>query len=69
MPFDHQKNVTSFLTKLSLDLNPLFYQHVTQELFETIISKRLAIKEVANTQSTETLTLEEEMWLGTLEDM
>lgn len=51
---------TSFLIKLCLDPDPFFYQHVTQELFETIISKKLAIKEVVNTQSTEGLTMEEE---------
>ena len=50
----------SFLVKLCLDPDPLFYQHVTQELFETIIGKKLAIKEVVSTQSTEGLTIEEE---------
>ena len=51
---------TSFLTKLCLNPYPLFYQHVTQELFETIISKRLVVKEVVSTPSTVRLTVEEE---------
>ena len=50
----------SFLTKLCLDPDPLFYQHITQELFETIISKKLAIKHVTSMQSSTGLTLEEE---------
>ena len=38
----------------------MFYQHVTQELFEMIIGKKLKIKEMVNTESTVTLSTEEE---------
>ena len=49
----------SFLVKLNLEPNPLFYQHVTQELFEAIIGKSLVVKEAAISQSTATL---KKMW-------
>lgn len=38
----------------------MFYQHVTQELFELIISKKLKIKETVSTDSTVSLSTEEE---------
>ena len=50
----------SFLTKEDLEPNPMIYQHITQELFETIIDKKLEIRETARTNSTVKLTAQEE---------
>ena len=50
----------SFLTKGDLEPYPMLYQHVTQELFETIVGKKLEIRETARTDSTVNLTAEEE---------
>ena len=50
----------SFLTKADLEPYPMFYQHVTHEIFETIIDKKLEIREAARTHSTVKLTAEEE---------
>lgn len=50
----------SILSEVDLTPYPMFYQHMTQELFELIIGKKLKIKETVSTESTVTLSTEEE---------
>ena len=49
-----------FLCEVDLQPYPMFYQHVTQELFEQIIGKRLKVKKTVNSENTVTVSTEEE---------
>ena len=58
---DFKSKWMEYLTEVDItDPTPLFYQNVSQELFETLISQKCAAKQVISTEYIQRMTLEEE---------